>query len=101
MPTSLSTRWRGACVRRAGRTPVFQTLFALQGNAEPRLELLRVRTEFLRQPYLDLPLELHAELWPQERGDVEMVVSFRLECVNEATAIELAKLYTERLSHRA
>jgi hypothetical protein len=84
-----------------GRTPVLQTLFALQGNAEPRLELLRVRTEFLCQPYLDLPLELRAELWPQDRGDVEMVVSFRHECVNEATAIELGKLYSERLTHRA
>jgi mycobactin peptide synthetase MbtE len=40
---------------------VLQTLFALEGNAEPRLELLRVRTEFLRQPYLDLPLELRAK----------------------------------------
>ncbi|MFJ2648415.1 amino acid adenylation domain-containing protein [Streptomyces sp. NPDC087420] len=82
---------------RTGRPPLYQVLFALQDNAVPRLELAGVRTDFLRQPYLDLPLELHTELWPDERGGLRVEVSFRPEAVTETTAQEIAKRFTDRL----
>ncbi|WP_446038208.1 amino acid adenylation domain-containing protein [Streptomyces sp. SID1121] len=82
---------------RTGRPPLYQVLFALQDNAVPRLELAGVRTEFLRQPYLDLPLELHTELWPDERGGLRVEVSFRPEAVAETTAQEIVKRFTDRL----
>ncbi|WP_327233957.1 amino acid adenylation domain-containing protein [Streptomyces sp. NBC_01317] len=82
---------------RTGRPPLYQVLFALQDNAVPRLELAGVRTDFLRQPYLDLPLELHTELWPDERGGLRVEVSFRPEAVAETTAQEIAKRFTDRL----
>jgi len=80
---------------RTGRPPVFQTLFALQNNAPPRLELAGVRTRLLRQPYLDLPLELHAELWPTGNGMIRAVISWRPEAVAEQTARQLCAVFTE------
>ena len=72
------------------RPPLFQTLFALQDNAEPRLDLEGARTTFLRQPYLDIPLELHAELWPRPDGGLRLEVAFRRDAVPDAVARELA-----------
>ncbi|MFF3504307.1 amino acid adenylation domain-containing protein [Streptomyces sp. NPDC003247] len=83
--------------RRRGRPPLFQTLFALQDNAEPRLDLPGLRTAFLRLPYLDLPLELHTELWPDEHGGMRLVVSYRPEAVPEAAAQEYVKHFTHCL----
>jgi hypothetical protein len=80
-----------------GRPALFQTLFALQDNAAPRLRLDGARTTFCRQPYLELPLELHAEMWPEEDGGLRLVVSFRPAAVPEVTARELAKNFTDRL----
>ncbi|MET9480900.1 amino acid adenylation domain-containing protein [Streptomyces sp. NPDC006638] len=82
---------------RTGRPPLYQVLFALQDNAVPRLQLDGVRTDFLRQPYLDLPLELHTELWPDEHGGLRVEVSFRPEAVAETTTQEIAKRFTDRL----
>lgn len=84
-----------------GRTPVFQTLFALQDNAAPRLELPGATSTFLRQPYLDLPLELHAELWPDERGGLEVVLSYQPRAVSGAVAGELMRRYRDTLAHGA
>lgn len=82
---------------RTGRPPLYQALFALQDNATPRLDLPGLRTTFLRQPYLDLPLELHTELWPDTHGGLRLEVGFRPEAVSETTARELARRFTDRL----
>lgn len=80
-----------------GRPPLYQTLFACQDNAPPLLDLPGARTTFVRQPYLDLPLELHAELWPVERGGLRMDIAFRPDAVAESTARDLTKLFMERV----
>jgi hypothetical protein len=82
---------------RTGRPPLFQTLFALQDNELPRLDLDGLRTSFLRQPYLDLPLELHAELWPEQRGDLRLAVSFRPGQVREPVAARCAGRFVDLL----
>lgn len=79
------------------RPPVYQVLFALQDNPIPRLDLPGARTRFLRQPYLDLPLELHAELWPDDDGGLVLDVGFRPGAVPEATAREIAKRFADRV----
>ncbi|MFD5141827.1 amino acid adenylation domain-containing protein [Streptomyces sp. NPDC058401] len=80
-----------------GRPPLYQTLFACQDNAEPLLDLPGARTRFVRRPYLDLPLELHAELWPAPDRGLRLEVAFRPDAVAESTARDLAKLFTERV----
>jgi mycobactin peptide synthetase MbtE len=78
------------------RPPLFQTLFALQDNAIPRLDLTGLRTTFLRQPYLELPLELHTELWPDDDGGMQLTVSFGPEAVPDTIAQNFAKYFTDR-----
>ncbi|MFB6524099.1 amino acid adenylation domain-containing protein [Streptomyces sp. NPDC056401] len=80
-----------------GRPPLYQTLFACQDNAEPLLDLPGTRTTFVRRPYLDLPLELHAELWPTPDRGLRLDVAFRPDAVAGSTARDLAKLFTERV----
>ncbi|MER7172967.1 AMP-binding protein [Streptomyces mesophilus] len=63
--------------RRSGRPPVAQIMFALQNNPSPLLGLRHTRSSFIRQPYLDIPLELHAELWPEPQGGLRLDVSHR------------------------
>jgi hypothetical protein len=60
---------------RSSRAPLFQTLFAYQDNAVPRLRLDGAATRFIRQPYLGLPTELQADAWPQCDGGLRLVVS--------------------------
>ncbi|MFF3222392.1 amino acid adenylation domain-containing protein [Nocardia suismassiliense] len=84
-------------VPRTGRPPLFQTLFALQDNAIPHLRLAGLQTEFIRQPYLSLPLELHAEFWLREDGGMDLTVYFRPDVVPENTAQEIVKRFTDRL----
>ncbi|MEU0658498.1 amino acid adenylation domain-containing protein [Streptomyces lavendulocolor] len=80
-----------------GRPPLYQTLFACQDNVPPALDLAPARATFVRQPYLDLPLELHAELWPGQDGGLRLDVFHRPEAVAESTARDVAKLFAERL----
>jgi hypothetical protein len=82
---------------RSDRPPLFQALFALQDNLAPRLNLAGLRTTFLRQPYLQLPLEFHTELWPTEDGGIRLAVSFRPDAVPEDIAREFAKRFIDRL----
>ncbi|UNO39193.1 amino acid adenylation domain-containing protein [Streptomyces sp. MST-110588] len=82
---------------RTHRPPLFQALFALQDNAPPRLALTGLRTTFLRRPYLGLPLELHAELWPEEGGGLRLEVAFRTQAVSRTTAEECAKRFADHL----
>jgi mycobactin peptide synthetase MbtE len=84
-------------LRPSNRPPLFQTLFALQDNPVPYLRLAGLRTTFLRQPYLDLPLELHAEFWPDDAGGVRMETSFRLDVVPQAVAGELVRHFLDGL----
>ncbi|WP_308120192.1 amino acid adenylation domain-containing protein [Streptomyces bambusae] len=82
---------------RSGRPPLYQTLFACQDNTPPQLELVGARTTLLRQPYLDLPLELHTELWPADDGGLLVHTAFRPGTVAESTAREVSKRFTERV----
>ncbi|PGH46885.1 hypothetical protein CRI70_31630 [Streptomyces sp. Ru87] len=81
---------------RTGRPPLYQTLFALQDNPAPLLDLGGTRTRFLRGPYLDLPLELHAELWPEEDHGLRLEISYRPEAVPADTARALAEHFAAR-----
>jgi amino acid adenylation domain-containing protein len=71
------------------RSPIFQTLFALQDNPGPLLEFDGLETTHLRQPYLELPTELHLELWPEPGGDLTVQLSFRPADVAESVAVDL------------
>lgn len=82
---------------RTGRPPLFQTLFSLHDNPPARLELDGLRTTFLPQPYLDLPLELVADVWPDDTGGPRLAVSFRREIVPEAVGRECALRFEEEL----
>ncbi|WP_328849843.1 amino acid adenylation domain-containing protein [Micromonospora zamorensis] len=84
----------------AGRPPAYQTLFAYQNNAVPELELPDARVTFVRQPYLDLPLELHAELWPDGDG-LRLEVTYNPAVVTEKTAADLAKHFSEYVYSQA
>ncbi|MDG4862711.1 amino acid adenylation domain-containing protein [Streptomyces sp. T-3] len=81
-----------------GRPPVFQSLFALQDNAPPRLDLPGVAARHLRMPYAALPLELHLEVWPDEDGALDAVLSYRRDTVAGATALTLLKGFHDRLA---
>ncbi|MEV4050687.1 amino acid adenylation domain-containing protein [Amycolatopsis sp. NPDC049688] len=87
---------RIAGTRPGDRHPLFQTVFALQDNPAPELRLPGLKTTFVRQPYLDLPLELHTELWPAPGGGLLVTVHFRPEVVPEVTAQEIAKRFADR-----
>ena len=82
---------------RTDRHPLYQTLFALQDNPAPDLHLPGLRTRFLRQPYLDLPLELHTECWPDPHGGLRVEFAFRPAAVPEVVVEALAERFTDRL----
>lgn len=52
----------------------------------------------LRQPYAALPVELHLEVWPDENGALDVVLSFRRAAVTGTTALNLLKGYHDRLA---
>lgn len=79
------------------RPPLFQNLFAVQDNAPGELALEGARTTFVRQPYLDLPLELHAEIWPGEDGGLRLTLYFRRDVIAESTVEEMSKRIGERI----
>ncbi|WP_018348568.1 non-ribosomal peptide synthetase [Longispora albida] len=83
---------------RTGRPPLFQTLFALQDTPQPRLVLDGARSTLLRQPYPDLPLELHTELWPEPDGTTQVMIAYRPGVVPEAVARAFASSYLKRLT---
>jgi amino acid adenylation domain-containing protein len=82
---------------RTGRPPLYQALFALQDNPTPDLELPGLRSRFLRQPYPDLPLELHTECWPDGAGGLRVETTFRPEAVPPAVAREITGHFSDRL----
>ncbi|MGH9277940.1 MAG: AMP-binding protein [Acidimicrobiales bacterium] len=85
---------------RTDRPPLYQTLFALQDNPIPHLALAGLQATFLRQPYLELPVELHAELWPEDDCGLRLDISFRREVVRTTTAETLAERFLEHLHAR-
>ncbi|MFI5671355.1 AMP-binding protein [Streptomyces sp. NPDC051704] len=76
---------------RTGRPPLFQTLLVLQDNAPAELPLAGLDTRLLRPPYLDLPLEVHTEIWPRPDGRLRLAVSHRTAAVPQTVARELLK----------
>ncbi|MFI7544689.1 AMP-binding protein [Actinoplanes sp. NPDC049599] len=86
---------------RSSRPPLAQALFAVQDNPVPRLDLDGARTEFVRQPYLDLPVELHAELWCEDDGSARLDVAFRRESVTTATATSVARAFLDNVETMA
>ncbi|MFF7974918.1 amino acid adenylation domain-containing protein [Streptomyces sp. NPDC007905] len=84
---------------RTGRPPLYQALFALQDNPVPELELPGLHSTFLRQPYLDLPLELHTECWPDGSGGLRVETAYRPDAVPPAAAREIAERFSDLL-HR-
>ncbi|MQS36124.1 condensation domain-containing protein, partial [Streptomyces katsurahamanus] len=82
---------------RTSRPPLFQTLFVLQDNAEPTLALDGLRTEFLRLPYPQLPLEVQTEVWPLADGGLRLVVNYRPDAVSHTVAQELLKGFADAL----
>ncbi|WP_207922517.1 AMP-binding protein [Micromonospora sp. KC606] len=83
--------------QRPARPPIAQTLFALQDDPVPRLDLTDTTTRFVRQPYLDLPADLHVELWPGKGGELSLDVSFRVDAVARETAEAIACRLVERV----
>jgi non-ribosomal peptide synthetase component F len=79
------------------RPALFQILFALQDNKKPTLDITGARSRFHRQHYLDLPLELHAELWPHDGGGLWLTLYHQQEVVDGTTARRLAAMFTRRL----
>ncbi|MEJ3744827.1 condensation domain-containing protein [Actinomycetes bacterium KLBMP 9797] len=77
--------------------PLFQTLFSLRDDAPVALPLANLRTTFVRQPCLDLPLDLHTEVWSAGDGGLTLTVSFRPDTVARSAAEVIARRYEERL----
>ncbi|MFE1834068.1 amino acid adenylation domain-containing protein [Streptomyces sviceus] len=83
---------------RIGRPPLYQALFALQDSPAPDLELPGLRTAFLRQPYPDVPLELHTECWPDGTGGLRVQTTFRPAAVPPAVAREISEHFSDQLA---
>ena len=77
---------------------LFQALFAVHDDAPVQLTLDGMRTSFVRRPYLALPLDLHAELWPDDGGGLLLTVYFHPDTVPGSCAAAIAKRYEHRLS---
>ncbi|MFI5617759.1 AMP-binding protein [Streptomyces sp. NPDC051567] len=76
---------------RTGRPPLSQTLLVLQDNTPAELPLRGLTTTPLRPPYLDLPLEVHTEIWPHPDGRLRLTVSHRTATVPHTVARELLR----------
>lgn len=83
--------------RTPGRPPLFQTMFALQDSRHPTLNLPGARTTFIRQPYLDIGLELVTEVWPNAAGGPRLAITFKPGAVTERTVRDLADGFVEAL----
>ncbi|GGN85418.1 amino acid adenylation protein [Actinoplanes lobatus] len=78
---------------RSGRAPLFQTIFALQNNTTPHMDLTPAQATFLRQPYLGIPTELQAEVWPHDDG-LRLVITTDRAAVADDFAATLADTFT-------
>jgi hypothetical protein len=83
--------------RRLGRPPVFQTLFSLHDTVPATLTLRGAQARQVRQPYLELPLELVADVWPESGRGPLLVVSYRRDVVPEVVARACVKTFEDEL----
>ncbi|MFK7974071.1 MAG: AMP-binding protein [Rickettsiaceae bacterium] len=74
-----------------------QVLFALQDNPPPLMHLKNLKVNFIRQSYFNLPFELHAEIWPQEDGSMELIMSYQ-EIIPRNLINSIARLFLEHLN---
>ncbi|WP_329549047.1 amino acid adenylation domain-containing protein [Streptomyces sp. NBC_01356] len=81
---------------RSDRSPFFQTLFAYQDNAQAQPALDGVRAEFVRLPYLGIPAEIQAEVWPVGDG-LRVVINALVPQVAADVAHGLAKTFADLL----
>ncbi|MGW3166870.1 AMP-binding protein [Streptomyces sp. NPDC001142] len=80
-----------------GRTPLYQVIFALQDNRHAELPLNGLRSQFTRQPYPDLPTELHCEVWPEPDGAITVEVAYLTGCVPEEDARALLDAFVRHV----
>ncbi len=80
-------------IERNERPPLFQALFALQDNHSPVLKFQGVNSTFIRQPYLELPIELHAEIWPSSNSSLELSLSYQTKYISMQLAEQLGTLF--------
>lgn len=64
-----------------GRTPLHQTMFALQNIERPVLNLTGCGTEFVHIPRQSAPFELITEVWPQSDDTALVEFTYRTERV--------------------
>ncbi len=71
-------------VRQRGRNPLFRTMFVLQDNRLPRLDLPGADVQVHRPPVPEPMSELLVEVWPEPTGAARVDATFYPECVSEA-----------------
>jgi mycobactin peptide synthetase MbtE len=86
--------------KRTGRTPVYQTMLALQGNDEPVLELDGRRGRYSR-PAVVPPVELLLEVWPGTHQADHVTLSYQCPEVAHGTARSLFNEFIESLAQVA
>lgn len=88
------------CNTTSQRSPVFQTLFALQNNPQTHLNIKGLKSSFIRQPYLDIPLELHAEIWPTQKSkDLLLTITYKPRILHNVTVQSLIHTFFEAIEH--
>lgn len=91
-----------AKIKDTTRPLLFQTLFAFQDNKIPELELDGLECKFIRQPYLELPLDLHAEIWTMQKTDeLQLIVSNNSTRVSLQTAQLITKEFISNIKKYA
>ncbi|WP_308401506.1 amino acid adenylation domain-containing protein [Streptomyces sp. AP-93] len=80
-----------------GRTPIFQMMFALQDNRTADLRLNGLTVSRLRLPYLDVPMELHCEIWPTEDGGLLVEVTYHVTAVSASVARTLLSGFLDHI----
>ncbi|MEH0516616.1 amino acid adenylation domain-containing protein [Streptomyces sp. B21-079] len=80
---------------RSNRSPLFQTVFALQDNSTAELPLTGLTTAFHRLPYLGIPAEIQTEVWPRADGGLRLVVNSRADALDPTAANALVKTFAD------
>ncbi|MCT9081063.1 amino acid adenylation domain-containing protein [Streptomyces fulvoviolaceus] len=80
---------------RGTRSPLFQTLFALQDNHTAELPLTGAATTFHRLPYAGIPAEIQTEIWPRSDGGLRLVVNSRTDALDPDAATALTKTFAD------
>jgi mycobactin peptide synthetase MbtE len=83
---------------RSARTPLFQTIFALQDMEQRSLTLPDCSVEYLHVPTPRAMNELVVEAWPQPEGSMRIIFGFRPDSLSEATVRAVGGAYATALS---